>query len=295
MAAPSVVGSGQAPPEPLTPVPDIAAVVVHYGTPEALASCLHALQGETGMAEIVIVDNSAREAPLPAPTSSIPCQLLRSSENLGFGRACNLGARSTASQFLLLMNADVTVRGGAVTALANTLARSERRGLVGPRVWDALGEIELSARAFPTWKTGIVGRTSAITRLLARRGRPPGELAAARGPAQRVDWVSGACQLVRRSAFEAVGGFDESYWMYWEDADLCWRLRDLGFETWFEPAGEVEHLTGSSGRNPRTIRAFHDSAARFYEQHVAHGHWDGRAVRRVLEARAEFQIARLSP
>jgi glycosyltransferase involved in cell wall biosynthesis len=96
--------------------------------------------------------------------------------------------------------------------------------------------------------------------------------------------------LVRRAAFDSVGGFDEGYWMYWEDADLCRRLADEGWEVHFEPAAVVDHATGASGTNARTIRAFHESAARFAARHIARTALERSLIRAVLETRTWFVL-----
>jgi GT2 family glycosyltransferase len=109
-----------------------------------------------------------------------------------------------------------------------------------------------------------------------------------------VDWVSGACMLARRDALEAVGGFDEGYFMYWEDADLCRRLRARGFEVRYAPAAVAVHLVGESSRTARaaSIRAFHASAYRYYATHVATGRVNPKraAARALLAARCAWQL-----
>ena len=96
--------------------------------------------------------------------------------------------------------------------------------------------------------------------------------------------------LVRRTTFDEVGGFDEGYWMYWEDADLCRRLVNTGWEVHFEPTAVVQHATGASGVSPRTIRAFHESAARFAACHIARTTIERRLIEAVLEARTWFVL-----
>jgi GT2 family glycosyltransferase len=99
---------------------------------------------------------------------------------------------------------------------------------------------------------------------------------------------------VRRTEFETIGGFDEEYWMYWEDADLCWRIAEQGGHVWFEPAAEADHQTGASGQSQRTVRAFHESASRFYERHLARSWLDASMVRAGLLVRAHIHARRLS-
>jgi N-acetylglucosaminyl-diphospho-decaprenol L-rhamnosyltransferase len=96
--------------------------------------------------------------------------------------------------------------------------------------------------------------------------------------------------MVRREAFDSVSGFDERYWMYWEDADFCRRLKDGGWRIYYEPASVVHHATGASGVNPRTLRAFHESASRFADRYIARSDVQRRLIRGVLRARCRLAL-----
>jgi N-acetylglucosaminyl-diphospho-decaprenol L-rhamnosyltransferase len=192
----------------------------------------------------------------------------------------------------LFLNADVVLREKASQRLCSVAENDRHVGVVGPRIYAADGEIELSARAFPTVATGLLGRSSALTKALTRMNRTPSGLAGALGAGGRVDWVSGACMLISRRAFDDVRGFDESYWMYWEDADLCRRMREGGWATMLATDAEARHATGSSGRSELTIEAFHNSAARYYEQHLARTALDAGLARRLLLARMRIMLYR---
>ena len=108
-----------------------------------------------------------------------------------------------------------------------------------------------------------------------------------------VDWLSGACMLARREALDAVHGFDERFFLYWEDADLCWRLTQQGGRIWFEPGAEADHQTGASGRSRQSERAFHESAIRFYKCHLARFWLDAALVRALLLARAYTRVRKI--
>ena len=158
--------------------------------------------------------------------------------------------------------------------LIQELNRHPECALVGPRVLEADGTLQGSARGDPSMLTGLFGRATLLTRLL------PGTRAARRnvrtdiepsGGGVEVDWVSGACMLVRREALAAVGGFDERDFLYWEDADVCRRLRDRGYTVRYVPAATMIHQTGGSSQTvrPLAVRAFHRSAYLYYSTHVA--------------------------
>jgi len=128
--------------------------------------------------------------------------------------------------------------------------------------------------------------------MLVALNRAPSGVSAALAGTGPVDWVSGACMLIRREAFEQVGGFDEDYWMYWEDADICRRLKEQGWGTMLCTDAEAHHSTGSSGHSERTIEAFHASAARYYERHVAGSAVTARLARGVLNTRKRVMLRR---
>jgi N-acetylglucosaminyl-diphospho-decaprenol L-rhamnosyltransferase len=266
--------------------PTCTAVVVYFRTPKALELCLQALRDQTiALGEIIVVDNSsAIDGVAKPPAGGRDWRWVRPDRNLGFGAACNIGAAETTATHLLFMNADVTLHDDACARLLAEADTNQATAVVGPRIYGAEGRIELSARSFPSVRTALLGRSSMLTRMLARLGRSPSGVSAALGRSGPVDWVSGACMLVRRDAFEQVGGFDENYWMYWEDADLCRRLSDLGWATRLCTEARAQHSTGASGRSRRTIEAFHQSAARYYELHAAGN------PRRVALARALLSV-----
>jgi GT2 family glycosyltransferase len=269
----------------------ICAVIVTYGTPAELAAAVASLGAQTHPPdEIVVVDNGASEGrPLPSLPELASARRITPASNLGFGAGCNLGAAAVPDADLLFLNADVVLTATAVQAMRRRLAADETAAVVGPRVLSG-NQPQLSARSFPSLRTGVLGRRSLLTRMMVRAGRPPAEFRGAETEEARVDWVSGACMLIRREAFDGVDGFDEGYWMYWEDADLCRRLAVDGWSVHYERRAVVHHVTGASGTTERTIRAFHQSAARFAETHLARGAAGRALYRRMLAMRCWFAL-----
>jgi N-acetylglucosaminyl-diphospho-decaprenol L-rhamnosyltransferase len=272
----------------------LAAIIVYFRTPECLSSCLDALKQQTSRPdEILVVDNSsAVDGVDNRPAPGRDWEWVRADTNLGFGAACNLGARIARGDYLLFVNADVVLRRDACEQLRAVADANLRAAVVGPRIYGAEGEIELSARAFPSLATGILGRSSMLTKSLRAARRTPSGVSGALGHAGWVDWVSGACMLIRRGAFEDVRGFDEGYWMYWEDADICRRLKDLGWGAMLCIDATARHRTGSSGRSEHTIEAFHASAARYYERHVAKTATARKLARVILRVRMSLILHR---
>lgn len=271
----------------------LSAIIVAYKTPAELAAAVASLHAQSQPPdEIIIVDNGAPDGEPVGPLAELGgARIERPSRNLGYGAGCNLGIRAASGDDLLVLNADVVLSATASAAMVAHLHSDSRIAVVGPRIFSG-GEVQLSARAFPSLRTGLLGRRSPLTRLLIRARHYPAEFKDPHRGGGPVDWVSGACMLIRRSAFEKVGGFDEGYWMYWEDADLCLRLVHNGWQIHFEPAAVAHHATGASGTSERTITAFHESAARFAANHITHTRLTRRLIERVLKARNWFVLRR---
>lgn len=257
----------------------IAAVIVNYNSGGELAVALRSIASDlAGLAwEAVVVDNASSDGSAAAAEAfGANVRLLINRENVGFGRGVNQGVRGTTAPLVLILNPDCRLVPGAVAAMRTELESHPGCAIVGPRVLDPDGAVQGSARGDPDMLTGVFGRRSVLRRLW------PGLPAAARNvvtdeairsglSSVPVDWVSGACMLVRREAFEAVHGFDERYFLYWEDADLCRRLRTHGYHVRYVPGATAIHRVGQSSRTApaASIRAFHASAYRYYATHVA--------------------------
>ena len=216
-------------------------------------------------------------------------------DNRGFAAGVNLGAAATRAPFLLLLNPDTVVEGPVPQLLEDWIARHDRVGVVGPRVLNADRSVQPTARRFPGLTTLLGGRSTWLTRRLpnnwfARRNLI-GRDATAPLP---VDWVSGACLLTRRDLFNHLRGLDETFFMYWEDADYCRRVAGAGFLCHYLPSVTVLHVGGASAQYDvsRAIRAFHRSAFRLYWKHAS---WLGRLpaplVRAGLWLRAELRVS----
>ena len=161
---------------------------------------------------------------------------------------------------------------------------------VGPLVVGADGEVEQSARRFPTMRTGLFGRTSLAARVLPEAARDQLLARPEQGPTD-VDWVSGACLVIDGGALAHVGPLDEGYFMYWEDADWCRRAAGLGLRIQYRPELVVHHAQGSSSsaRPFMTTIAFHRSAFRYYARHVARSR-SGRAVAAIGQVRGDARL-----
>jgi GT2 family glycosyltransferase len=285
--------------------PALAAVLVNYNAGPDLRAAVQSIASELdGMPwEAVVVDNASTDGSgAGVPALAPQARLIRNNENVGFGRGVNQGIAATRAEHVLIMNPDCRLHTGALAALMRELDADPACALAGPRILNPDGSVQGSARGDPDMLTGLFGRTGALRRMLpalppARRNVIVDVPADDGTRSIVVDWISGACMLARREALDAVGGFDERYFMYWEDADLCRRLRAQGYHVRYVPAAVAVHRVGQSSRTAReaSIRAFHDSAYLYYATHVAPGPFNPKRViaRWLLSARCYWQLGRL--
>jgi len=263
-----------------TPAPEVTAIIVNFNAGDELRTALASIASElTGHPwEGVVVDNASQDGSGAIADEFAPAvTLVANAANVGFGRAVNQALARARAPFVLIMNPDCRLEPGALAALEAELRRHPRCAIVGPRILDPDGSVQGSARGDPDMVTGFFGRSTALRRLLPRlavsRRNVVDAPVAADGASIAVDWLSGACVLACREVLAAVGGFDERYFLYWEDADLCRRLRAAGHEVRYVPAASAVHRVGHSSRTARapSVRAFHDSAYLYYSTHVAPG------------------------
>jgi len=250
----------------VTGAPSVSAVVVSFNSRDCLPDCVRSLRLE-GVADVIVVDNASSDGSVEAVRASDPdVTVVATGANLGFGSGANRGVEASTGDHLLLLNPDTVVEPGTVKALSGALDRDPGLAVVGPRLENVDGTLYPSVRRFPDlWVAtghafvGLVWPANPFTRRYRMLDWDHAD------SAPDVDWVSGACMLVRRSAFESVGGFDEGYFMYVEDVDLCWRLGRAGWRVGYEPSGRVVHALGASSRLApyRMIAAHHRSLLRF--------------------------------
>jgi N-acetylglucosaminyl-diphospho-decaprenol L-rhamnosyltransferase len=243
----------------------VGAVVVNYNAREHLLACVRSLL-DNGVGQVVVADNGSRDGSEMALLEHYPgVRWAPTGANLGYGNAANRGAAALSTPYLLICNPDVVVGRGAVAALESALRARPEVALVGPRVVDAEGRLYPSARRFPdlleAFGHGFIGQIWPGNPFTRRYRMSAWDHA----DRQDVDWVSGSCFMVRRQAWDLVGGFDPRYFMYLEDVDLCWRLRRSGWAVTYEPAAQVVHVQGvSADRHPyRMLLAHHVSMWRF--------------------------------
>jgi GT2 family glycosyltransferase len=247
-----------------------AVVIVSWNTRDLLRTCLLRAAGELPT-ELVVVDNGSVDGSVEMVRAEFPqVRLQVLPENPGYGAAANRGFALTESEYVVLLNPDAFFRPGALGGLSRHLDEHPQAGIVGPRLLSPDGTLQRSCHAFPRpWAPAL--RRPPLTSLVGRLGlmREQWIETWSHDRVRRVPWVTGAALAIRREAFRQVGGFDERFQMYFEEVDLCYRLRKAGWETHFTPAAEVVHLVGASTvqRRPAMLLRGSLSQAEFFRAH----------------------------
>jgi GT2 family glycosyltransferase len=255
--------------------PLVSALIVSYNVCDLLRECLRAFYDSSELpAQAVVVDNASSDgSPVMVEREFPQARVLRMPRNSGYGQANNAGLQHCQGRFILLLNPDVTVGPACVGALADFLLVRPDAGAVGPRLRRPDGSLDLAARrGFPTPSNAFY-RFSGLSRLMPHSERfnrynmghrPETEV-------HEMDAGSGACLMVRRAAIDRVGFFDPDYYMYGEDIDLCYRLKDGGWKVFYLPSASAVHVKGAatSQHTMRMMFEFHKAMWTFHVKHHA--------------------------
>jgi len=273
--------------------PDVSAVVVSFNAREELLACLRSLEAQRErLLEVFVVDNASADGSAAAARQAFPAaRVLENPANLGFARANNLALREAKGRYVLVLNSDAELGEGALAALARYLDEHPGVGVVGPRTRDPDGGVQVSfgppLTPLNEWRQGRLVR--GVKRGLGWARREAERLASAE---HEPGWVSGSCLLARKDALAAVGYFDEAFFLYEEDADLCLRLRQAGWRVAFTPAAEVVHRLGSSMARAKALSRieYQRSHLVYYRKH--NGALSTGMLRVFLAASAALRLAR---
>ena len=244
---------------------DVAAVIVSYNVRDLLLRCIASLKAD-GVERIVVVDNDSRDGSAEAVEAHEPdVTVIRSGANLGYGGGANRGVAATTTPYVLVLNPDVVVAPGSTKVLVDVLDHEPRVGLVAPRIDTPDGDLYPNVRRFPDLASSAGHAFLHFVWPSNPWSRRYKMLDWDHASAADVDWVAGTHFLVRRTAWDEIGGFDEDFFMYGEDVYLCWSLHEAGWRVRYEPAAVVEHAIGqSTDQTPyRMIAAHHRSLLRF--------------------------------
>jgi len=249
-------------------------VIVNYNSTDYLLRCLESVYRELdGRAvNIYVADNGSKDDVSRLLDQFPEIDLHINACNIGFARAVNQCIEKSSSRYLLILNPDTIIGKKCFDSVLEFMESHQRVGVLGPKIYDHDFKVQGSARSFPTLATALFGRNTILTRLFpdnrVSRKNILNTLSDGSTP-MGVDWLSGACMFVRRTAVDAVGGLDNHFFMYWEDADWCIRLKNAGWDIIYFPAAFVVHFVGgSSERNlMKAVLEFHKSAYYFFNKY----------------------------
>jgi N-acetylglucosaminyl-diphospho-decaprenol L-rhamnosyltransferase len=247
-------------------VPLVDAVVVSYNSRDQLRGCVEPLAGNEHVS-VIVVDNASPVDGL-GTISDLPVRTLRQPRNGGFAYGCNAGWRAGSAPYVLFLNPDARMEPAALLRLVRTLEENPAVGAVGPRIVEPDGSLAFSQRRFPRLRS-TYAHALFLNHVFPRADVTDGivrDPSAYARPAEP-DWLSGAAIAIRRTLLERLGGFDEGFFMYREDVDLCRRIRDAGFAVRFEPAATCVHEGGASAPRSALLPVLAASRIRYASKH----------------------------
>jgi len=241
-------------------------VVVSYGSRATLRACVEPLAGREGVS-VFVVDNASPDA-AHETVADLDVTVIAAGRNGGFSFGCNLGAAAGSGDHVLFLNPDAVLSPADLDAMVDALERRPGVGVVGPRILGGDGALLFSRRRLPRLRSTFA-HALFLHRLLPRAGWANEMVTdpAAYEQGGETGWLSGACLLVRRPALDAIGGFDEGFFLYCEDTDLCLRLRRAGYGVHFEPGAVARHQEGSSAPRSELVAIHTRSRLRYARLH----------------------------
>ncbi len=248
-------------------------IIVNYNSTDYLVGCLESvLRSLDGIpAKIHVQDNASSDGVENIKDKFPQVLLVQNKKNIGFAAAVNKAWVLGDNPFVVLLNPDTIVSENFFKTSLSFMKTHPSVGIMGPKVLEKGGRLQNSARSFPTLLTAFFGRTSILTRLFPNNSITLKNLpclASDGSTPMEVDWVSGACMVVNRKAADRIGGLDERFFLYWEDADWCRRMWESRQKVIYYPKASVYHFTGASSQREllKSVVEFHKSVFRFIEK-----------------------------
>jgi len=247
-------------------VPSVDVVVVSYNSRDRLRACVEPLAGDPDV-QAIVVDNNSSDGSLEA-LEGLDVTAIQLKTNLGFGHGCNVGWRSGTSPYVLFLNPDARLSSDALKLLVGALTSDKSVAIVGPKILEDDGSLDFSLRRFPRLRS-TYARALFLHRIFPRAAwtdeieRRPQDYEVPR----TAEWISGACMLVCRAVLEELHGFDEEFFMYCEDKDLCKRAWDACYEVRYEPAAVAMHEGGASTPRAGLLPVLTASQVRYARKH----------------------------
>lgn len=301
-------GDGTPANDPRGPI-DLAIVIVNWNVRELLRRCLASIAGSDALfmdgataqdmvgverywrTEVIVVDNASVDGSVAMVAEYFPwVKVIANGENTGFTRGNNQGLAVTRGRYVLFLNPDTEVSSQALNQMVSYTEAHPEVGVLGPQLRYGDGSLQSSRRRFPTLATFFLEST--VLQRLSPRNRVLGRYYVLDRPddaISQVDWVVGACLLVRRAVLDAIGGFDEGFFMYSEELDFCHRAVDAGWQVVYYPHAVITHYEGKSSEQVVAARHSRFFASRVRYVRKYHGSGAAEAVRLFLLATFVYQ------
>lgn len=277
---------------------DLSIIIVSWNVKTLLERCLASVltscQRGALSCEVIVVDSGSADGSPEMVEQRFPTiQLIPAGSNVGFTKGNNLGAARSTGRYILLLNPDTEAIGDALSALVGYMNQHPDIGVLGPRLVLPDGQIQPSRRRFPTLATAFVEstilqewfpRNRVLARYYVQDRRDDQE--------QDVDWLVGACLLLRREAWQQVGALDEGFFMYSEELDWCRRAKAAGWRVVYLPSANIVHHEGQSSAQVVPARHIYFQSSKVFYFRKHHGLLSAEALRLFLLATYVYQIAR---
>jgi O-antigen biosynthesis protein len=280
--------------------PLISIVIVHFKVPDFLMRALHSLHQALlfDQSEVIIVDNASMDDSKQRITGEFPeIKWIDLKSNIGFGKACNVGAKSATGTYLLFINPDTLVSQNTLSESIRLLRARPDVGLMGPEILNPDGTLQVSCRrSFPTPAVAFY-RLAGLSRIFPKSRKFGQYNLSYLDPKQEceVDAVSGSFMFMPRALFQDIGGFDEAFFMYGEDLDICYRVKEKGYKVWYNPRTQIVHFKGrsSSKQSFQSRKAWYEAMLIFSRKyrHIHKSFYPGWLIVGAIISRATITIA----
>jgi len=232
----------------------LSIIIVNYNSLENLNDCLRSVSEKIDFSkcEIIVVNNET--SPIDASLFSFPIKIIENGKNLGFGAACNIGAKNATEELLFFLNPDTQIISGDINEVLKKFQNNPSIGIIAPKILTQDGSIQ-------TWS---FGKEITLPGLL--KNNLLSEKPTVVETETEADWVSGAAFFIKKALFEKIGGFDEKFFMYFEDIDLCKRARQHSFRIMIHPDFKIMHIGGKSFDDKKTQKKYYFRSQDYYFQ-----------------------------
>ena len=260
----------------------LSIIILSYNTKDLTLACLESIikqyknELERKKVEMIVVDNASKpEFRIQNSEFRTYVKIIRNEDNFGFAKGCNIGAKNAKGKYILFLNSDTEVLDRGFLKMIELLDKNPKVAILGGKLHNADGTVQPSAGKFYSLFNLII-MLLGLERLGFLRSSP--------NKIQKVDWVSGACMIVRRNIFEKLNGFDEKLFMYIEDMEICFRAKKLDFSTYFYPNLKLKHKSFGSSNRSFAIINIYKGILHFYSKHKSRFEYDAAKILLVTKA-----------